>query len=160
MGFSPFDGKHVMNSISSMETSSSNHKNPPWRTANNCLTQLFTSFPLSKWGISSKLKIPMFSKCTAHFFGCSIGSPNGLVPRLSMYTCCTNSGNVLVSDTSWSMYLILSTQPNRVCVASIPFVMCGKKIEALGCLRGDRTMGCLPFLFTDTLEVSTSSSLS
>jgi hypothetical protein len=158
----PFDGRPVMKAMSStsMETGSSNHKNPPWRTAINCLMQLFTSFPLPKWGISTKFRIPVFSRPVAHFFGCSIGSPNGPVPRLSMYTCCANSGNLLVSDTSWSMYLSLSMQPSRVGVACTPSGMCGNTIEASGCLRGDRAMGCFPFLLTGALEVPTSGSLS
>jgi hypothetical protein len=102
----------------------------------------------------------VFSYFSAHCFGCSIGSPNGHVPRLSIYTCCTNSRNFLVSDTSWSAYLNLSMQPNRVGVAGTPSGMCGNTIEASGCLRGDRMMGFFPFLFTDVLVVPASGSLS
>jgi hypothetical protein len=49
-GFSLFDGRHVMNSMSStsIETGSSNHTNPPWRTASNFFTYLFTYFPCLK----------------------------------------------------------------------------------------------------------------
>jgi hypothetical protein len=159
---SPFDDKPVMNAINSMlmETSSSNYKKDPWRTTINRLTHMFTSFPLLKWGISTKFRIHVFSRTVAHCFGCSIGSPNGHVPRLSMYTCCENSGNLLVSATSWSAYLILSMQPNRFGVACTPSRMRGKTSEASGCLRGDHMMGCFPFLFTGDLEVQASGFLS
>jgi hypothetical protein len=78
----------------------------------------------------------------------------------SMYTCYANSRNLLVSDTSWSMYLNLSTQPDRFGVACTPSRMRNNIIEVLGCLHGDRVMGCFPFLIAHVLEVPTSSSLS
>jgi hypothetical protein len=143
-----------------MDMGSSNHKNPPWRTSINFLTQLFTTFPLPKWGITTNFRIHVFSRLVAHFFGCSIGSPNGLMHRLSMYTCCANSRNFLLSSTSCSMYLSLSTQPSRVCVACTPSGMCGNTIETSGCLHGDRAMGCFSFLLTDAVEVPAYGSLS
>jgi len=119
VGFSPFDGSPVMNEISStsMEKSSSNHKNPPWRTTSNYLTHLFTYFPLSKWGISNKLRIHVFTKASTHYFGSSTGSPNDHVPRISIYTCYVNSGNLLVSEKSWYVYHSLSMKPSRLGVA-------------------------------------------
>jgi hypothetical protein len=143
-----------------MGTGSSNHKNPPWRTAINYLRHLFTSFPLLKWGISTKFKIILFSRLVAHCFGCNIGSPNGHVPMLSMYTCCTNSRNLLVSSTSWFEYLILSMNPSRFGLACTPYGMCGSIIEASGCLSEDHMMVCFPFLLTGMVEIPTSLSLS
>jgi hypothetical protein len=78
---------------------------------------------------------------------------------LSMYTYCTNSGNCLVLDTSWSTYLSVSIQPSRVGVSCTPSRMHGKTTKALGCLHGEHTMGCFPFLFTGVLEVPTFGSL-
>jgi hypothetical protein len=150
----------MMNEIisTSMETSSSNHKNPPWRTANNCLMQLFTYFPLPKWGISNNLRILVFTKLSTHYFGCNIGSHNDLVPKLSIYTFCTNYGNFLVSDTSWSVYHNPLMQPIRLGVSCTPYGMRYKMIEASGCLHGDHTMGCFPFLCVGALDVPASGS--
>jgi hypothetical protein len=111
-------------------------------------------FPLTKWGISTKFKILVFTKPVALCFGCSIGSPNGLVPRISMYTCCANSGNFLVSTKSFSEYI------SRVGVAHTSYGMCGSTTEASGYLCEDRTMGCFPFLITGVVEVLASCSLS
>jgi hypothetical protein len=107
-----------------------------------------------------KFRIPVFSKPATHCFGCNTGSPNGPVPRLSIYTCCANSGNLLVSDTSWYVYHSLSTQPSNLGMACTPYGMCNKMIEASGCLRRDRAMGCFPFLCVGTLDVPASGSLS
>jgi hypothetical protein len=81
MGLFPIDGRPVMNAMSStlMEIGSSIHKNPPWRTSINYLMQLFTYFPLPKWGILTRFRIPMFSRLATHYFGCIMGSPNGPV---------------------------------------------------------------------------------
>jgi hypothetical protein len=102
----------------------------------------------------------VFSEPVVHCFGCSIGSPNGLVPILSMYTCCVNYGNLLLSYTSWSVHLIISMQPSRVGVACTPSGVCGKTIAASSCLHGDHAMGCFPFLFIGSLKVLASGSLS
>jgi hypothetical protein len=159
---SSFDGRPVMKAMSStlMDTGSSNHKNPLWRTPINCLMYLFTSFRLPKWGISTKFKIPVFVRTVAHCFGYNIGSPNGPVPRLSMYTCCANSRNLLVSDTLWSEYLILSMHPSIFGMAYTPSGMQGSKIEVSGCFHWDHTMGCFSFLLTSAIEVPASGSLS
>jgi hypothetical protein len=58
------------------------------------------------------------------------------------------------------MYLSLSTQPSRVCVACTPSGMCGNTIETSGCLHGDCAMGCVSFLLTDAAEVPAYGSLS
>jgi hypothetical protein len=80
------DDRPVMNEINStsIEMGSSSHKNPPWRTAINYLTQLFTSFPLPKWEISTKFRICGLARPAAHYFGCIMGSPNGPDPMLSI----------------------------------------------------------------------------
>jgi hypothetical protein len=117
-------------------------------------------FSPSKVGNFQQLRIPVFSKPATHFFGYSIGSLNGPMPRLSMYTCCANYGNLLVSDTLWSMYRNISTQPSNFGMACTPSGMHDKMIEALGCCAWGHAMGCFPFLFTDVLEVPASSSLS
>jgi hypothetical protein len=65
-----------------------------------------------------------------------------------------------VSDTSWSTYLNLSTQPNKLGVAYTPYGMRRKNIEAWGCLCGVLVMGCFPFLCVGTLDFPTSVSLS
>jgi hypothetical protein len=44
-------------------------------------------------------------------------------------------------------------------MACTPYGMCNSTITTLGCLREDHTMGCFPFLLTDTLEVPTSTCL-
>jgi hypothetical protein len=100
----------------------------------------------------------VFTKPATHCFSCSIGSPNDLVPRLCIYTLCENYRNIMVSNTSWSTYLSLSMQANRLGVACNPFGMCNKMIEALGFLRGDRAMGYFPFLCVGTLDVPASGS--
>jgi hypothetical protein len=136
---SPIDGIPMMNAINStyMETVSSIHKKPPWRTAINFLMKIFTSFPRPKWGISTRFRIPMFFRSVTHCFDCIMVSPNGPVPMLSMYNCCANSDNFLVSAMSWYEYLSLSRHPNRVCVAFTPYGMHGSTIDASIFLRGD-----------------------
>jgi hypothetical protein len=145
--FLPFDGRPMMNAMrsTSIDIGSSNQNNPPWRTANNCLMQLFTSFPLLKWGISIRLRILVYSKPVAHFFGCIIIFLNGPVPGLSMYTYDTNFGNLLVFKTLWFAYHNISMQPSKFGIACTPYGMHGNTIEALGCVCGDHAMGCFRF---------------
>jgi hypothetical protein len=82
------------------------------------------------------------------------------MPKLSIYNCCENSGNLLVSDTSWSTYIILSMQPNRVGVVCTPSGMCSNTIKELGCLCGDHAMGFFQFPCASTLDVPNYGSLS
>lgn len=160
-GFSPIDANPVMSAISStsIETSCSNHKNPQLRTAINYLTQLLTSFPLPKWGISSRFRMPVLAKPATHGFGCRIGSPKGHVPILSRYTSCANSGNLSASATSWSEYFNFSTHHRSVGVVCTPSGMCSSMMVASGCLRGAHVMGCLSFLLSSPLEVRASNCL-
>jgi len=102
----------------------------------------------------------MFNNPSTHYFGCNIGSPNDPVPRLSIYTHCANSGNLLVSDTSLSAYRNISMEPSELGVSCTPSAMHGKMIDASGCLCGDCVMGCFPFLYADALDVPTSSYIS
>jgi hypothetical protein len=71
-GLLPIVGRPMMKEMSStsIDTSSSSHTNPLWRTSNNCFTQLFASFPLPKWGILSKFKMPVLARSDSHCFGC------------------------------------------------------------------------------------------
>jgi hypothetical protein len=82
------------------------------------------------------------------------------VPILSRYTCYANSDNFPASAMSWSKYHSLSTYPRRESVACTPSRMRGRTIVASGCLHGDLTMGCFPFLLGGSLEVPTSICLS
>jgi hypothetical protein len=143
----------------SIEMGSSNHKKTPWRTTINYLMQLFTSSPLPKWVFSTKLRIPVLAKMTAHHFRCSIGSSKGHAPTLSMYTYCANSGKFPTSTTLWSEYFNFSMQTKSVGMVYTPYGMCCSTMDASRFLRGDRTMGCLPFLLTNTIEVPTSACL-
>jgi len=135
-------------------------KNPPWRTSSNLLMHFFISFPLPKWGISSKWSIPVFTCPTTHCFGCNIGSHSGLVPRISMYTCCENFRNFLVSDTSWSAYLNLLMHPNNPSVPYTPYGMRKKNIESSQFLHEDLAMGCFHFLCVGVHDDLASGSLS
>jgi hypothetical protein len=157
-GLLPIVGRPMMKEMSStsIEKISSNHTNPLWRTANNCFTQLFASFPLPKWGILSKFKMPVLARSNAHCFGCKIGSPKGLVPMLSRYTCFTNSGNFPASSTSWFEYRSLSTHPSRLGVTCTPSGMHDSTIVESRCRCDHRIMGFFPFLLGISLEVPTS----
>jgi hypothetical protein len=99
----------------------------------------------------------MFSNPTPHLFGYSIGSLNGLVPRLSIYTCYENYGNFPLSNTSWYTFISHSKQPNRILVPYTPYGMRGKMIVVSGCLHGDCALGCFPFRCTGALDVLGSS---
>jgi hypothetical protein len=143
-----------------METHSSSHKNPPWRTTSNCFTQLFTYFPLSKLGISNKLIILVFTKPSTHCFGYNTEYPNDYLPKLSIYTYCENYENLLVLDMSCSAYYNLLMQPSKLGVGYTPSRMRGKMIEASGCLCEDCTISCFPFICVGVLDVPTSCSLS
>jgi hypothetical protein len=101
----------------------------------------------------------MFTKPATNCFGFNTRSPNDLMPRLSIYTCCTNYGSFLVLETSWSAYRNLLMQPSKLGIDCTPYQMCGKTIEASGCFHVDHTMGCFPFLYVGVLDVPTSSSL-
>jgi len=128
-----------------MDIGSSKHKNSPWRITSNYLTQFFTSFPLLKWGISNKLRILVFTNPATHCFGFNTRYPNNPPPWLSIYTCCENYGNFLVSDMSWSSYHNLLTHPSKLGVAYTPYGMHRKMIKVSGCLWRDCKMGCFPF---------------
>jgi len=103
-GGSPLVGRTIIFSIKSisMENCVSNHKMPPCMTSSNCLTQLFTSFPLTKCRISNRFMIPMLYNPCIHSLGSIMGTLVTMTPIPYKYTCCANSGNLSVSLTSWS----------------------------------------------------------
>jgi hypothetical protein len=67
-GSSPRDGIPVMYVIisTSIETSCSSHRYPPWVTAISCLMQLFAYWPLPMCGMSNRPRIPFLVSLDAH----------------------------------------------------------------------------------------------
>jgi hypothetical protein len=85
-GFSPSVGNPVVYAFryTSIDIGVSIHRIPPCTNATSCFTQLFTYFPLPKWGISNRFTIHVLYNPAIHYFGYKIRTSNGPVPFLSI----------------------------------------------------------------------------
>jgi hypothetical protein len=87
-----------------------------------------------------------------HYFGSSIGTPDTLIPFLSMYTCDLNSIIFSQSATSCSEYLNVSTHPRILGRMVTPSGMHGNAIANSICFCEDLSNGCFHFPFSIVVD--------
>ena len=102
-----------------ISTFSSNHRNPPWTTLNNCLMQAFTYWLLPKCKMFNNLKIPNVFNSNAKSYSSNTTIPYGCFMGF-IYLFYGNFGNFYKSQTSWFKYVRFFTCPKISPLTSIP----------------------------------------